>query len=67
VHLEAPEEFNTAVRTFLRGTRSCSLLPADANAEHCPRAGVGGHFRRAVAPRVLGRLPADLGYELTAD
>jgi hypothetical protein len=30
-------------------------------------AGVGGHFRRPVAPRVLGRLPADLGYEPIAE
>jgi hypothetical protein len=29
--------------------------------------GVGGHFRRSAALRVLGRLPADLGYEPIAD
>lgn len=32
-----------------------------------PPAGVGGHVRRAVTPRVLGHLPADFGYEPIAE
>ena len=37
------------------------------SAERCHAPGVGGYFRRAVAPRVLGHPPADLGYEPIAD
>jgi hypothetical protein len=46
------------------GDSSAQPSVADDVAD-APRSGIGGHFRRAVAPRVLGRLPADLGYEPT--
>jgi hypothetical protein len=62
---DVPECATTTTNDGSRGSRT--VTASAPTPEERPPAGVGGHFRRPVAPRVLGQLAADLGYEPIAD